>query len=239
MRWLKHDTDARNDVRIKLLKKKFGAEAYGVYFQLLEIIGEHIENDNIQDWGKVDKFHTTETLAEECGVTQDKMRAILLYCNQLGIFEKKDGTLYCEKIKSRLDDYAERIKRHDSKKVSEVSTDIVPPKQERKSMDKKPSSISSILSKMDIGKQKESKGISTPWQDKAFRDMTYLSITLLKQDIGRVLKIYKEEANGNTHKATIDSVVSYLKDYPKVLPYEAKLNMFFKLITNGFTLQKA
>jgi len=233
MRWFKHDTDARNDVRIKLLKKKFGAEGYAVYFQLLEIIGEYVENDNIKEWGMVDKFHSIETLSEECGVKPENMRKILVYCNELGIFEKKDNRLYCEKITKRLDDYAGRVQR---KSKNEQTTDIVRTKsEERKPMDTKgkPSSIGSILSHTNLVKPK-STGISTFWQDKAFREMEYLGIKLEKKDIGRVLKVYKEEAEGNKHKAMIARVVSYLKDYPTTLNYEGKLNMFFKLLMNGF-----
>lgn len=116
MRWLKHDTNARNDLKIKLLKKKFGAEGYGVYFQLLEIIGEYIEKDNLDEWGMVNKFHTIETLAEECGVTPEKLREILSFCNEKELLQKKNNRLYCEKILDRLDEYAERIKAQKPKK---------------------------------------------------------------------------------------------------------------------------
>lgn len=108
MKWYEHSTSARNDVKLKILKSKFGAEGYGVYFQILEIIGENIEKDNPDDWGFVDKHHSVETLAAECGVTSNKLRSILELCNQLDLFQKFRGRLYCNQILSRLDIYASR-----------------------------------------------------------------------------------------------------------------------------------
>lgn len=81
--------------------------------------------------------------------------------------------------------------------------------------------------------QKEVPRVNTEWQSRAFQDMQYLGIKLLPNDIGRVFRVYKEQSKGNSHKATTQKVISFLKDYPTVLNYEATLKMFFKLITNG------
>lgn len=132
MKWFKHDTDARNDVRLKLLKKRFGAEGYGVYFQLLEVIGEFVEQNNIEEWGMVDKFHSVETLSEECSVTPAKLREILKYCNELGLFEKKNERLYCEKITKRLDNFFDRVRRDNKSTTQPVRSEAVEPKKKRK-----------------------------------------------------------------------------------------------------------
>lgn len=121
MKWFQHDCSARNDLRIKMLKKKHGAVGYAVYFQLLEIIGEQVNEDNLSDWGYVDKLHTIDTLAEECGVAPDDLRAILKTCNDIELFEKKEGRLYCEKILKRLDTYAIQIKRKSGERTSRRS----------------------------------------------------------------------------------------------------------------------
>ena len=114
MKWFKHDVNARNDIKLRLLKKKFGLEGYGVYFSLLEIIGEFAEKDNVEEWGYVSKLHTTETLAEEIGTTPEKLEEVFQYCNELELFTQKNKRLYCEKILTRLDEYATKIKQqHD------------------------------------------------------------------------------------------------------------------------------
>lgn len=95
-------------------------------------------------------------------------------------------------------------------------------------------SIKDILSRRASPAQSSSK-ITRGWQEKAFREMEYIGIHLEDKDKGRVFKIYKEESEGKMHKATTQRVISYLSDYPGVLSYDAKLKMFFKLISNGFT----
>lgn len=108
MKWFEHSTSARHDVKLKILKKKFGAEGYGVYFQLLEIIGESIETNNSDDWGFVDRVHTVETLADEVGIAPKKLREILTLCNEIDLFQKYNERLYCHQILNRLDTYARR-----------------------------------------------------------------------------------------------------------------------------------
>lgn len=76
--------------------------------------------------------------------------------------------------------------------------------------------------------------ISRAWQMKAFEDMKYIGVELQNKDKGRVFKVYKDEAEGRKYKGTTSRVISYLKDFPTPLDYEAKLKMFFKLVTNGF-----
>lgn len=111
MRWFKHDTSDRNRVEAKLIKAKFGAEGYGIYLALLEVIGEAISEHNYKEWGHVDKMHDTETLAAECCVSVEKLKEFLKFCDERGIFEKRDGRLYSGLIKLRLDEYAEKVKK--------------------------------------------------------------------------------------------------------------------------------
>ncbi len=122
MKWFKHDTNAHNDVKLKLLRRKFGAEGYGVYFMLLEIIGEYANEDNIEEWGFVDKHHSLETLADECNVAADKLKEILLFCNEVELLEKRNERLYCEKILKRLDVYAQRVLRKKSKEEQSMNS---------------------------------------------------------------------------------------------------------------------
>lgn len=110
MKWFKHDTNSRNDTKLKLLKKKFGATGYGVYFELLEIVGENIKDNNQKEWGFVEEVHTIETLADESGVTPDKLRTMLEYMNEIGLVYKLDHRLVAPKILSRLDEYASKRK---------------------------------------------------------------------------------------------------------------------------------
>lgn len=126
MKWFKHDSDARNDVKIKLLKAKFGAEGYGVYFQLLEVIAENVKEGNYTEWGQVESIHNIDTLAIECGVSPAKLRNILDYCNEINLLHKIEHKLTAPNILDRLADYAQRKAREADKfDVSQRKQDLV------------------------------------------------------------------------------------------------------------------
>ncbi len=110
MKYFTHETSDRNKIASKLIRSRFGAEGYGIYQALIEVIGEEIEKNNMKDWGYVNKMHTVETLAEECSTTPDRMKEFLQFCDEKGIFQKKDGRLYSDMILERLDNYTSRLR---------------------------------------------------------------------------------------------------------------------------------
>lgn len=109
MKWFKHETTARNDVKLRLLKKKYGLAGYGAYFSLLEVIGEYISSDNIDEWGFVDETHSVETLAEDIECDPKWLKKFLKDCNKLKLFEKKEHRLFCEAIIKRLSEYESKL----------------------------------------------------------------------------------------------------------------------------------
>lgn len=111
MKWFKHNSAMRNELEIKLIRSKFGAEGYGIYLALKEVVAENIENDNQDEWGFVHPLHTIETLAKECDTTPEKLTEFLEYCNEINILEKKDGKLYDPLIKNELDNFFDRVRR--------------------------------------------------------------------------------------------------------------------------------
>jgi len=139
MKWFKHDADARNDVKIKLLKANFGAEGYGVYFQLLEIIAENVKEGNYDEWGQVESIHNMNTLAMECGVSANKLRKILEYCNEINLLHKIDDKLTAPNILDRLADYSTRKAREADKfDVSQRKNELI-----RRVSGQKPDSVRS------------------------------------------------------------------------------------------------
>lgn len=111
MKWFQHDSDMRNELEMKLIRTKFGAEGYGIYHALREVVAEYIEVDNIEEWGSVHPLHTIETLARECETTPEKLKEFLEFCNDKTIFKKKDGRLFDPLIKDKLDNFFERVQR--------------------------------------------------------------------------------------------------------------------------------
>lgn len=102
------------------------------------------------------------------------------------------------------------------------------------------SHISSIL-KERIEKTKtngdKKSGISTSWQDKAFRYAKGLKIDLNEEYKARWLKVFKLAYEGRNSK-NVELAYSYLSDYPRELSNEAKIKLFFWIYEHGLPKQK-
>ncbi len=84
MDYFPHDTDARNDLKLRKLRAMFGNDGYATYFILLENIyrQKQYELDIFDD-------ETLLILAEECKVDPDKFEKILSKCLSLNLFDKE------------------------------------------------------------------------------------------------------------------------------------------------------
>lgn len=78
----------------------------------------------------------------------------------------------------------------------------------------------------------KSNGITTQWQDKAFRYADKLQIKLSEELKGRWLKVFKQASLGRKSK-NLDQAYSYLVDYPNQLSSEEKIKYFFYIYENG------
>lgn len=117
MRWFKHASDMRHKLESKLIRTQFGAEGYGIYCSLKEVVSEHIENSNIKEWGSVHPLHTIQTLADECGTNVPMLKKFLAFCDEKGILKKTNGKLFDPAIHQELDNFFERVKREKAKAV--------------------------------------------------------------------------------------------------------------------------
>jgi len=114
MKWFKHDSNMRNELEMKLIRSEFGAEGYGIYCALKEVVAEFVDAKNVKEWGSVHSLHTIETLAKECETTPEKLKKFLEFCNEKNIFMKKDGRLFDPLIEKQLDNFFDRVKRKQS-----------------------------------------------------------------------------------------------------------------------------
>lgn len=119
MKWFQHNSNLRNELEMKLIRSKFGAEGYGIYMSLKEVVAEFIEINNPKEWGSVNPLHTIDTLAKECDTTPETLKKFLEFCNEKKIFLKKDGRLFDPLIEKELDNFFTRInrKKHTTKSV--------------------------------------------------------------------------------------------------------------------------
>jgi len=85
---------------------------------------------------------------------------------------------------------------------------------------------------------KKTNGISTAWQDKAFRYARALKIDLNSQDLkSRWLKVFKQAYEGRNAK-NLELAYSYLSDYQRPLSNEAKIKFFFWIYERGLPKAK-
>lgn len=101
MKWFQHDSNARNDIKLKRLYRKYGSEGRDLYWQVVERISEKLD-DNHQTFTLEE---SSEDLAIEMDWPAERVDAILNCCVDLELFDRcpSSGRIRCLKILSRLD----------------------------------------------------------------------------------------------------------------------------------------
>lgn len=84
--YFKHDSNARNDLKLKAVFRKYGSEGYGWYWIILENLRE-TENYQIEYSDFV-----LASLAEDMRTTLEKTKEFIDYCSgEVGLFVKTEG----------------------------------------------------------------------------------------------------------------------------------------------------
>jgi len=97
--FFKHDSDMRNDLKVKALRRKFGHVGYAVWCFTLETLTDC-------DFFEIDyDVVNQELLAADYDVSTEQLRNIIEYCCQIGLLQKSgDGLkLFSEALKRRLE----------------------------------------------------------------------------------------------------------------------------------------
>jgi len=103
MKWLQHQTNSRNDRRLKRVIAKFGATGYGVYWAVNEIIAENLDKniDCILE-------HTPEDLAFELNLDVKLVTEILDFLVEVEAFKKHDKTIANKKVLNFADEWTKK-----------------------------------------------------------------------------------------------------------------------------------
>lgn len=99
MKWIKHDTDAHRDPKLRKLMMRYGLEGYGLYFYCLELIAAEVSQSKLT----FELEHDAEIIAHDTRLSQKLVEDIMLYMVELGLFENIDGRITCFKLLSRID----------------------------------------------------------------------------------------------------------------------------------------
>ncbi len=102
MDYFPHDTDARNDMKLRKLRAVYGNDGYSTYFILLENIYKN------KDYSiDISDAETRLILCEECKLSEENFMKIIEKCLDLNLFDKNlyknSGILTGEAIKKRTE----------------------------------------------------------------------------------------------------------------------------------------
>lgn len=93
--YFQHDYNARNDERLLMLRAKYGIEAYGVFWMILESMAE-------ASTGQINRV-AIAGLSLGYGVAIERLTAIIDYCINVGLFkELQEGAIISTRMCSHL-----------------------------------------------------------------------------------------------------------------------------------------
>jgi hypothetical protein len=99
MKWIKHDTNANQDAKLKKLRMKYGLEGYGMYWYCLELIAADVDQNKLT----FELEHDAEIISFDTGIHYERVNEMMAYMVNLKLFESNNGVLSCLKLANRLD----------------------------------------------------------------------------------------------------------------------------------------
>lgn len=99
MKWFKHEADARNSLKLRKVRRRYGSDGYAIYWFCLEAIAYDIDKDNLTFELKED----AETIAFELSIQESRVIEIMQYMVKIGLFESSNNIITCLKLAERLD----------------------------------------------------------------------------------------------------------------------------------------
>ena len=99
MQWFKHQSDARNSLKLRKVRRKYGADGYAIYWFCLEAIAYEVNKDNLTFELKED----AETIAFELSIQEKRVEEIMHYMVDIGLFESSSNMITCMKLAESID----------------------------------------------------------------------------------------------------------------------------------------
>ena len=95
--YFSHDSDMRNDPKLKALRRKFGIQGYAIWNMMLEIL---TDSDFFEyEWTDLN----IELLSGDFDVEPELLKEIIDYCIRLKLLQKEENLIFSEKMKQRFE----------------------------------------------------------------------------------------------------------------------------------------
>ena len=115
--YFSHESEMRNDVKIKALRRKFSHTGYAVWNYLLEVLTD--AEGFCTNWKELD----IELYAADFDLDTAELTEIVNYCLKLGLLQLSNGKLYCENLTSSFESLMNKRGRNSTNpRVSEAET---------------------------------------------------------------------------------------------------------------------
>ena len=99
MQWFKHQSDARNSLKLRKVRRKYGADGYAIYWFCLEAIAYEVNKDNLT----FDLKEDAETIGFELSIQEKRVEEIMKYMIEVGLFESSGNVITCLKLAESID----------------------------------------------------------------------------------------------------------------------------------------
>lgn len=99
--WFKHDFNARRDIKILEMRSVYGAEGYGWWWMLIEMMRE-ASDYRLKHTGK----YALKTLSKELEADQEILKQFIDDCvNEFGLFDRDDNYFWSPSLMRRMQEY--------------------------------------------------------------------------------------------------------------------------------------
>ena len=105
---------------MRKLRRSHGLEGVGLYWMVLELIVADIDAERFT----FDLEHDAELIADDAGISREKVEAIMTTMVSLGLFECSDGVITCMKLLKRMD--SSQVKNADMRKLIQKAKESAP-----------------------------------------------------------------------------------------------------------------
>ena len=135
MKWFKHSARASNDSKIAELEDNFGLEGYAVYFKILEIVCQEME-----DTDNTKVCYSARKWKRILGVSVQKLTKILEFSDSFSLlfanFSKKSGQLFITVDVPNILKYRDEYTRKRDKVSGECPDNVAQEKEKDKDKEK-------------------------------------------------------------------------------------------------------
>lgn len=100
--FFRHDSDMRNDIKVRALRRRFGNTGYAAWNYLLEVLTSSRNFEAVFD------EINSELYADDFGIEKSELGEILNFMETVGLIRREGDRVWSEALKGRFEDEMER-----------------------------------------------------------------------------------------------------------------------------------